>query len=381
MRNRLFVWFTLLGFVCNAQTLDIAKELEALQRDVPLNYSAEISQLVNEYTNSKKHTTQKALNQFFNKEQQLRALFIESKIPDELRYVALAYLIERDENLIDRVGPFALNAQEAKSNGLEVSKYIDERYDILKSARAFVQTISRLHVKSQDWKQALQDHISSSQKPEKLSHSEGIFYKRYVAALYVAKNTSSLDLSDSTVLAEVEDVKIAKYTTLYQLASQLNIDTKKLEELNPVYKINIIPNDGRDHFLTIPKDKVELYNKLGDDLYTYVRTPVFNRTEVKIVEVFVADTNKNGVGREILYDDDLDKDEVYYSVRNGDILLKIADLFDCEVVEIVRWNKIQKDRLSINQRIIIKVDPEKRAYYQSIDQMTNAQRAAIIKKD
>lgn len=331
------------------------------------------------------------LSKFATNDLLLRAIFIENGIPDELRYIAFYSFLE-DERA-NKKGPFFLSANEAKLNGLEVSKYIDERYDIIKAAHVFCNVIAEKHKSTQNWGGALINFISEentisdktnlneyTKEIGKLPYGTASFYSGYVSSVYLVKKGKELGLNSQPDTSKYERAEISTYTTLYQLSSQLGVSYEKLKELNPTYILNIIPNDGRDHFVTLPKSAAERFDKLGDEVYSYVKTPTFTRTEMKIMEVEVPDTSAVSATN-VMFDEDLGKDEVYYSIRNGDILLKVADLFDCEVVEIVRWNNISKDKIDINQRLVIKVDPEKRAFYQSIDQMTNAQRAAVIKRD
>lgn len=389
MKNSLVLWAILAATMCNAQAKDIAQDLDLFARDIPLVYSPTVSEIIYEFANNDK--TKHTLADFEKTQLPLRSFFIENGVPDELSYLVLAAQLS-ESKLTDRKGPFALSNIEARENGLEVSKYIDERYDVVKSAKVFATVINNKRAPSQNWGTALLHHFSSqnahsldtSSFEEVLaqqSYKTQWQYDNFVAALYVAKRSKELDLQTKDTVERVVNVAITQYTTLYQLASQLGVSFEVMQTLNPTYVLNIIPNDGRDHFLTIPASKLVEYNALGDDLYSYVKTPTFTRTELKVIEIFVPDTTNRAIGSQVVFDEDLEKDEVYYAVRNGDVLTKIADLFDCEVVEIVRWNDIEKERIDINQKLIIKVPPEKRAFYQSIDKMSNAQRLAIIKQD
>lgn len=389
MKNSLVLWAILVATMCNAQVTDIAQDLDLFARDIPLVYSPRVSEIIYEFANNDR--TKRTLVDFEKNQLPLRSFFIENGVPDELSYLVLAAQLS-ESRLTNRKGPFALSNIAARENGLEVSKYIDERYDVVKSAKVFATVINNKRALSQNWGTALLHHFSS-QNAHSLDTSsfEEVLaqqsykirwqYDNFVAALYVAKRSKELDLQTKDTAERVVNVAITQYTTLYQLASQLGVSFEAMQTLNPTYVLNIIPNDGRDHFLTIPASKMSKYNALGDELYTYVKTPTFTRTELKVIEVFVPDTTNSAIASQVIFNEDLNKDEVYYSVRNGDILTKIADMFDCEVVQIVRWNGIQKDKIDTNQKLIIKVAPEKRAFYQSIDRMSNAQRAAIIKQD
>jgi LysM repeat protein len=72
---------------------------------------------------------------------------------------------------------------------------------------------------------------------------------------------------------------------------------------------------------------------------------------------------------------------IIYTVRSGDVLIRIADLYDCNVSQIRKWNNIRGDYLRINQRLIIKKSVSKKAYYSRINRMTRAQKNNVIRKD
>ena len=163
---------------------------------------------------------------------------------------------------------------------------------------------------------------------------------------------------------------------MYQLSSKLDIAFELLKELNPIYKNNVIPSSEKKYELTLPLSKVELFNSLGREVYDYVETTTYTNTEVKIVEgvsssdtMSADDQNSGGVSR------------ITYAVRGGDMLVTIADLFDCEVVQIKRWNNLRSNALLIDQQLIIEVPSDKLSYYSEIDNMTAQQRKAILRRD
>ncbi|GEM_PF-1467751 len=82
----------------------------------------------------------------------------------------------------------------------------------------------------------------------------------------------------------------------------------------------------------------------------------------------------------------LEENNVPVELRFATILLSgveylSSDLYDCEVLEILKWNNLDGDNIDINQKLVIKVDSAKKVYYQKIDRMNKEERKAIQRKD
>ncbi|MBL7837208.1 MAG: LysM peptidoglycan-binding domain-containing protein, partial [Bacteroidetes bacterium] len=71
---------------------------------------------------------------------------------------------------------------------------------------------------------------------------------------------------------------------------------------------------------------------------------------------------------------------ITYTVKQGDGLLLLADIFDCRVSDIKKWNGMRKDAIFKGQKLKIKVPKSKVAYYKKINTMTMAQKRKLAKK-
>ena len=177
---------------------------------------------------------------------------------------------------------------------------------------------------------------------------------------------------------------ITQYTTLYQLASKLEMNYDLLQELNPIHKKKIIPQTDQKVYLTIPSSRLVKFNSLGSDVYNYAQLPTYTNTEGKAIGNVVF--GEKPVTPAVNSSAEKTKEtgetvDVIYAVRKGDMLSIIADLYDCEVVQIIRWNNLGGDRIDLNQKLVIKVESAQKAYYQKIDRMNSEERKAIQRKD
>ena len=147
----------------------------------------------------------------------------------------------------------------------------------------------------------------------------------------------------------------------------MDVDINQLRSINPIYKKDIIPNIDRLNYLKIPTSKVDLFYQLRDSLFTETSSD-----SARHYPIYKTKSKASSSGGLV---------NIIYTVRSGDVLIRIADLYDCSVSQIRRWNNIGGDYLRINQRLIIKKPTSQQAYYRGINKMTKAQKNNIIRKD
>ncbi|MDG1720575.1 MAG: LysM peptidoglycan-binding domain-containing protein, partial [Bacteroidia bacterium] len=191
-------------------------------------------------------------------------------------------------------------------------------------------------------------------------------YSDYVVAVYIADYFNRRDLI-KTDLQEIASVPIDQFITFDRISRKLDVDLNQLRSINPIYKKDIIPNIDRLNYLKIPTSKVDLFYQLRDSLFTESNSDSARHYPLDKLK------SKSSTSGGFV--------NIVYTVRSGDVLIRIADLYDCSVSQIRRWNNIRGDYLRINQRLIIKKPSNQQAYYRRINKMTKAQKNNIIRKD
>ncbi|MFT4599295.1 MAG: membrane-bound lytic murein transglycosylase D [Bacteroidia bacterium] len=394
-----------LSFQCTAQLSDatLRTRLDSLNTQVPLDFNEDVRSAIFSY-NTVSAKTQQVLATYITYDKDLIEVFKENNVPVELRFASISisdcdYLNSHSDG---REGFFDMSYSVAKKHGLTLTNYVDERRDVLKSAEVFCKEIAEIFAKTGDWRKAITIYASSDvawQKARILSaDTSGDYwpvskyldqelrevYPKMVGAIYLGHYYKKLGYKVAPLQIKKEQVLITQYTTLYQLATQLDIKYDLLQELNPIYKKKTIPQTDQKVYLTIPSNRLVKFNSLGSDVYNYAQLPTYTRTEVKAIgnvvfgEKTVTPTVNISAEKTKESGEPVD---VIYAVRNGDMLSIIADLYDCEVVQIIRWNNLDGDRIDINQKLVIKVESAQKTYYQKIDRMNREQRKAIQRKD
>ncbi|MFT4827088.1 MAG: hypothetical protein ACI9GO_000710 [Bacteroidia bacterium] len=107
MRVSIGIIAAFLSVLSTAQNVSISTELNSMERVVTLTCSDQVEEYVKQYRTTKNKHTQQALNLFLPHDQQLRAIFIEADVPEELRYLALYYYLDMKISSTVK-GPFYL---------------------------------------------------------------------------------------------------------------------------------------------------------------------------------------------------------------------------------------------------------------------------------
>ena len=378
--------FTIIVFYANAQIDSVQSRLKEIQGQVRLDFSPEVAEKIQDYTLNSFQNTHRILDRFFFYDKKLKQIFEQKGVPSELRYacISLSNCGQPIHDNLVKKGWYNLSYQNAKKQGLFLSNYIDERFDVLKSAQAFCDVILEIQRRYQDWREAYVVFCSGDALWQKAkiisgdstndfflinSYLETTYkqsYGDYVAAVYMVDYFKRRDLIKTDYL-ETTDVPIDQFVTFDRISKKLDIDLIQLRSLNPIYKKSIVPNIERLNYLKIPTSKVGLFYQLRDSLFT--ETNSYSARYYPLDKLKSKSSTSSGFVN------------IVYTVRSGDVLIRIADLYDCSVSQIRRWNNIRGDYLRINQRLIIKKPSNQQAYYRRINKMTKAQKNNIIRKD
>lgn len=165
----------------------------------------------------------------------------------------------------------------AQRYGLRVDKFVDERRDPEKSARAAAMYLKDLYEMFGSWDLALAAYNAGEGKIMRIISSKGSkdfwevishkkvkketkeYVPRFVAATLIAKSPEEhgFDNISYSQPLEFEEVILPSKTTLSSVASIIGVDETLLKEYNPAIKHGVLPPDT-DYAVRIPKDKVEL---------------------------------------------------------------------------------------------------------------------------
>ena len=157
---------------------------------------------------------------------------------------------------------------------------------------------------------------------------------------------------------------VLKNDTLYSIARKFNTTVSKLKEINNL--VNNIVNPGQtliipkeEKEITSPNEYINYTVKSGDSLYKIANN--FNTTVNAIKDLNNLTSNNlqiNQVLKIPTTSNTIENNYINYTVKSGDSLYKIASNFNTTVDDIKRLNNLTSNNLQINQ--VLKIPTSKK---------------------
>ena len=277
-------------------------------------------------------------------------------LPEELKAMAIieSALNPRAESRVGAKGMWQFMYGTAKQYGLHIDSFVDERMDPVKSADAAARYLRDAYDIFGDWNLAIASYNCGAGNVNRAIRRSGgsrafwdiwPFLPRetrgygpaFVGALYAMKYYKEHGMRPAAVElpVHVDTFKINKMLHLRQVSEMTGAPLEQLKNLNPQYKHEIIPGNEREYILRIPYNYTNAFIDNEDSLYTHKADVYFNPATIKKI--------KHGG----------DGERIYYKVKSGDYLGKIASKYRCSVNQIKRWNNLKSNNIRVGQRLII----------------------------
>ncbi|WGD35786.1 LysM peptidoglycan-binding domain-containing protein [Olleya sp. YS] len=278
-------------------------------------------------------------------------------IPLEMKYLAIveSALKPRARSRVGATGLWQFMFATGKQYGLDVSSYVDERSDPIKSTKAAATYLSRLYKLFGDWDLALAAYNSGPGNVSKAIRRSGGYQNywnirqnlpretagyvpAFLATMYIfeyAKEHGFVQHRPEFHLIETDTIHVKQMITLDQVSEFTGVEIETLQFLNPAYKLDIIPFiEGKNYTLRLPRAIIGAFVNNEDQLYAHAKAE-FEKREKPLPQFFNADTKTR------------------YTVKQGDYLGKIARKYGVRVSQIKQWNGLRSNNLKIGQRLTI----------------------------
>ena len=286
-------------------------------------------------------------------------------LPMELRFLPVieSNLSSRATSRMGAVGLWQFMPATGKNLGLEINSLVDERCDVLKSTRAACSFLKYLYKAYGDWALAIAAYNCGPGNVNKAitrAGAEGKTYwdiydflpretrgyvPKYIAAAYAYTYHEAHNITPAPTpeCVATDTIMIHRVMHLGQVASTLNIPIETLRDLNPQYKLDIIPATKKSYSLRLPtryvsefiENEKEIHSKDSLYLKEYINPANLEKKRAE------------GVG-------------YIYTVRQGDNLGLIAKRNRCTVKELMKWNKLNSTVIRPGQKLRIE-KPKPRA--------------------
>ncbi|MFK7781582.1 LysM peptidoglycan-binding domain-containing protein [Psychroserpens sp.] len=333
--------------------------LKELNARTPFNieYNTSLESVIKSYLKHRR----KSMERLMSLSDYYFPLFEESldnyDIPLEVKYLAIveSALKPRAKSRVGATGLWQFMFGTGKEYGLNVSSYVDERSDPIKSTVAASKYLARLYKIFGDWDLALAAYNSGPGNVSKAIRRSG-GYENYwnirphlpretagylpafLATMYIfefAEEHGFQKQRPNYHYVETDTIHVKKMITLDQVSELLDVPIEELQFLNPSYKLDIIPFVKDENYtLRLPRNVVGKFVTNENEIYAFVDKEL-NKREKPLPQFFDS------------------KSKVRYRVRSGDYLGKIARKYGVRVSQIKQWNGLRSNNLKIGQRLTI----------------------------
>jgi membrane-bound lytic murein transglycosylase D len=352
----------------------IADRLKCLEKNVQLTFNKKIRGFIDYFTVRNRRyplVMERRKHLYFEIfEEALRR----HNMPQELKYLAI---VESGLNpkAISRAGAAGLwqfMPSTGKIYKLKQDQYVDERLDPYKSTEAACRYLKDLYKIFNDWELALASYNCGPGNVRKAIRKSGYkdtFWEIYnflpqetrgYVPQFVALTYTMNHLQDHNIFADsleypirFDTVHINQFVNLDMFCEQLNICKDEFTKMNPAIKKNYLPDNYSFH-IRIPSDKSEYFamNKLaildesskrsGDEIDDEIAQP-----PVQLASTKSSSENKSHGSATA------QKKKVYYTVKKGDVLSKIADKYEVSLSDLKKWNNLKGSTIKSGQKLTI----------------------------
>ncbi len=278
-------------------------------------------------------------------------------VPLEVKYLAIveSALKPRARSRVGATGLWQFMFTTGKYYGLNVSSYVDERSDPIKSTTAAAKYLASLYTIFGDWDLALAAYNSGPGNVSKAIRRSGGYQNywnirhnlpretagylpAFLATMYIFEYAEEHGLVSEKPQfhhIETDTIVVKQMITLDQVSEATGVNMEELQFLNPSYKLDIIPFiKGENYSLRLPRSAIGVFVNNEDTIYASAQAE-FDAREKPLPQFFDSDS------------------KIRYRVKSGDYLGKIARQYGVRVSQIKQWNGLRSNNLRIGQRLTI----------------------------
>jgi membrane-bound lytic murein transglycosylase D len=337
----------------------LKKRLAIIDAKTPFNisYNPSLESVIKGYLKNRQQSTETLINRSQYYFPMFEAVLDTHNLPLELKYLAVveSALKPRAKSRVGATGLWQFMFATGKQYGLEVSSYVDERCDPLRSTNAAAKYLASLYKTFGDWDLALAAYNSGPGNVTKAIRRSGGYQNywnirpflpretagylpAFLATLYLFEYAGAhgfqVEKNQLPIMA-TDTIHVKQMITLDQVAELTDTKIEILQYLNPSYKLDIIPVlKNKTYSLRLPLSKVADFVQNEAQIYATAKAELEAR-EKPLPQFFKIDS------------------KIRYSVKSGDYLGKIARRFRVRVSQIKQWNGLRTNDLKVGQRLII----------------------------
>lgn len=338
----------------------IINRLQRLPTVIELPYNDIVSNYIKRYTGSLRQQVSYMLGAFNFYGPIFEQALDAYSLPLELKYLPIieSALKPIARSRVGATGLWQFMLPTAKVYGLEVNSLVDERRDPIKSSWAAAHYLYDMYEIYHEWNLVIASYNCGPGNVNKAIRRAGgskDFWKIYpylpretrgyvpafIAANYVMNYYCEHNICPlNTAIPEPTDtIHINKLLHLKQIADKCELPLEQLRSLNPEFSRDVIPGNSKSYVLRLPDMVISTFISNKDSIMAYNHDKYFTKRATVKPSGYTA--GKSG------------GHYIYYKIRSGDSLSRIAHKYGVRVSSIKRWNNMRSSRIRAGKHLKI----------------------------
>lgn len=322
-----------------------------------LDYNREVKSYIDLYSKRKREQVSRMLGLAEYYFPMFEETLDRYSLPLELKYLAIveSALNPLARSRVGATGLWQFMYSTGRLNGLNISSYIDERCDPIKSTEAACKYLQQLYNIFGDWNLALAAYNSGPGNVSRAIRRSGgkrtyweirpylpretqSYVPAFIAVNYIMNFSTEHYIFPSDVKMsyfQTDTVSVREQLSFEQIQKLVDISEEELAFLNPAYRYKIIPKKKEDYYyLVLPSSKMGLFIANEDSIYALAKQDFDQKKETSPAYVEL-------------------EDHIRHKVRRGEVLGTIAEKYGVSVSSIKRWNGMRSNTIRVGQSLTI----------------------------
>ncbi len=355
----------------------IKDRLAQLGTTIPLHYNEDIRAFIELFTMRKREYVRRVLTQQSFYFPIFEAELQKNNKPLELTYLSVveSALNPKAVSRAGAVGLWQFMPYTGRESGLYQDANVDERMDIYKSTRAACAYLKMLHSMFSDWELAMAAYNCGPGAVRRAIRRAGnktsfweiypylpretrSYVPIYVATTYVMKFHQEylFSIDSPRPYVESDTVHVTQPIDLQLLANELAVPIETIKVFNPHLKKGVVPAYLKNYPLRLPVEKALVLREYKTDMFLAAsrnQTPAASEPSFDATVLAASASTKRAEVRKKAESAVSGRKKVTYTVASGDVLGRIADLYDVGISELRRWNNLRGNTIRAGQELAV----------------------------